>query len=309
VYLQKDMSSKQQCDSTSTVSQTTKVTETVEATQMAAAAGTPEHHGMMDKLKDQYAHSDKKKLAIGGAVAATALGAAVAGGIALKHHHDAKVAAEHEAERHAHEASVQSVVTEEVSTTTSTTVYDSYKVTTNKGDNKIRYGDKIALKHAQTGRYLSFADTHLVSKVSNQKYVYASGWNKTENEYFQILPGSGSSAKAGDIVSYSSTVRFRHVKSKFMLHSHNHKSCQTTTNNEVTAYSATDANDDWSIQTAGSAACTELQADHQIRLVHSSSKTALYTKEVKVTGYSGDATEVTTSTSVQEENSKWVIQF
>lgn len=285
----------------------TKITQTTEqTTNVSQEQHGEEHRGFMDKVKDKVEHADKKKVAIGAAVGIAAIGAAAAAGYAIKQHHDHK----HQAEAEAAAAHSTVQTTESTTTTTtssSTAVYNSYQVTTGQSDNKVRYGNKIALKHNQTGRFLSFCDTHLTSKLSSQKYVYASGWNKTENDYFQILPGS-KGGSAGQVIAIGSVVRLRNIKSGTMLHSHNHKACQTTSQNEVTGYGATDENDDWIVQ-SWDGSCTELTAGSKIRLVHAKTNTALYSHEVKVTGYSGDAVEVVSSTDTKGENASWTISF
>lgn len=286
-----------------------KITQTVEQTTVVAQEQHGEEHkGFMANIKDKVEHVDKKKAAIGAAVGLAAIGAAVAGGVAYKHHQDKKHAEAEAAAAHSKVETTESTTTTTTVTTSATTaVYNSYQVTTGQSDNKIRFGNKIVLKHNQTGRFLSFCDSHLASKASSQKYIYAGGWNKTEKEYFQILPGS-KGGNAGQVIAIGSVVRLRHIKTGNMLHSHDHKSCHTTSQNEVTGYSATDDNDDWIVE-SWSQNCNELTAETKIRLVHAKTKTALYSHEVKATGYSGDAVEVVSSTSTKEENASWTISF
>jgi len=245
-------------------------------------------------MKDKLEHTSKTKLALGALAGAAAVGGAVAAGVAIKHHHDEKKA-EEEAKSHVESASSSST------TTTTTTTMTSIQVLGNTGDNKIRFGSKIALKHNMTGRYLRFTTDNPRSKTSNQTIVVAGSWNVSEAEYWQIVPGS-SGGSAGNVVSYGSTVRLRHIATGHMLHSHNHKSI-VSGQQEVSGFSSTDENDDWIIERweGGSG---DWVAEEGFRLVHAKTRVHLHSHDMQIQGT--EACEVTGfSGDVHDENSRW----
>lgn len=260
----------------------------------AVAGAAHEDKGFFGNMKDKLEHTSKTKLALGALAGAAVIGGAVAGGVALKHHHDEKVHQEEEAKAHTQSATSSSSTTTTTTSTTTTTM----QVIGNTGDNKVRYGSKIALKHNMTGRFLRYNAANPRSNTSGQTIVVAGGWDITDSEYWQVV-GSGN---AGNVIGYGSTIRLKHISTGIMLHSHNHRSI-CSGQQEVSGFSSTDENDDWVVERweGGSG---DWVAEEGFRLVHTKTRVHLHSHDVliqgqnlnEVTGFSGD---------VHDENSRW----
>jgi len=243
----------------------------------------------MAKMKDEFEHSSKAKLALGALAGVAVIGGAVAGGVAIKHHIDEK-------KEEAAQAQAQSYK----STTSVST--SSIQVLTNQGDNKIRFGSKVALKHNMTGRFLRFTNENPIGKTgSNQPVVVAGGWSETDGEYWQVVPGGGGGS-AGQVVTYGSTVRVRHISTGHSLHSHNFKS-PVSGQQEVCGFASTDDNDDWIVE-RWEGGGGDWVAEEGFKLTHVKTRVVLHSHEIQipgtdtceVTGFSGDA---------HDENSRW----
>jgi len=260
----------------------------------AAAEVAHEDKGFFGNMKDKLEHTSKTKLALGALAGAAVIGGAVAGGVALKHHHDEKV---HHQEEEA-KAHSQSATSSSTTTTTTTTSITTMQVIGNTGDNKVRYGSKIALKHNMTGRLLRYNTGNPRSNTSGQNIVVAGGWTVSDSEYWQVV-GSGT---AGNVISYGSTIRLKHISSGHMLHSHDHRSI-CSGQQEVSGFSSTDENDDWVVERweGGSG---DWVAEEGFRLVHAKTRVHLHSHDVliqgqdlnEVTGFKGD---------IHDENSRW----
>jgi len=271
-------------------------------TTTAAAAGVPaaeEHHGFRETVADKLHSTSKTKMALGALAGAALIGGAVAGGVALKHHHDEKVQQEEGAR-----AQVQGIQQQYSSSTSSS--YSSANATLAvsglQGDGLIRYGNKITLKHNMTGRFLTFNNGHPVSSQSKQPVILAGGWDVTQNEIFQVVGGSN-----GQVVTYGSTVQIKHVGTGNSLHSHNFKS-PGSGQQEVTAFGGNDQNDLWRVEKWDQGS-NEWRVEEGFRLVHIQTGGCLHTHEIRYPGYNQDATEVTVFCGDKsDENSRWRVQ-
>jgi len=251
-----------------------------------AAAAQQKPQGFMQKMEDKLENTSKAKLALGALAGVAVIGGAVAGGIALKEHHDEKVQAQAQAK-------AQGVVGTAA----------ALPVTGNTGDNKVRYGSKIALKHNMTGRFVHFTTSNpRATTGSNQTIVVAGGWDITDAEYWQVVPGSGGGS-AGNVVTYGSIVRFRHVSTGVMLHSDNFKSI-VSGQQEITGFTSTDDNDDWTLERWEGGSGDWTAETDSFRLVHVKTRVCLHSHNIAIPNF--DADEVTGfSGDVNDENNRW----
>ncbi|KAF9427515.1 hypothetical protein BGZ76_002320 [Entomortierella beljakovae] len=125
-----------------------------------------------------------------------------------------------------------------------------FKSHTNKlGDDYVRFGSRISLRHAPTGSYLQSA--HWKYKTSSQQHAVqgARSGEPGLSAYWQVVPASGNeeaiNKKTGSTIPYGIRVRLFNVNNKRWLHSHDYKS-PVSNQREVTTFGSAEAsnNDD-----------------------------------------------------------------
>jgi dolichyl-phosphate-mannose--protein O-mannosyl transferase len=260
----------------------------------------------MDRAKDKISGTSKTKLALGALAATAVVGGAVAGGIALKKHHDHKEEEEDrhkEEEKRAHsQQQGQSTQSGGAATGSATAAFGNVQASGNQGDNKIRYGSRVSIKHNMTGRFLRYNSGNPKGcSGSNQTLVVAGGWNVGDNEYWQVVPGSRG-GNANQVITYGSIVRFKHSGTGHSLHSHQFKSISSG-QQEVSGFSSSDENDDWTVE-RWDCGQGDWAAEEGFRLVHVKTNQCLHSHDVKISGT--DFNEVTCfGGDRKDENSRW----
>lgn len=91
-----------------------------------------------------------------------------------------------------------------------------------KDDGKIRYGNKIALKHVRSGRHLhsdkGMGVNSPKSKKGKQYEVVSKNWTPhTTHDFWLVLPGLGKLQLIGKPVSYGKDIRLHHVETSHQL--------------------------------------------------------------------------------------------
>ncbi|KAI9290846.1 hypothetical protein K502DRAFT_280320, partial [Neoconidiobolus thromboides FSU 785] len=114
--------------------------------------------------------------------------------------------------------------------------------------NCVNYNSIIALKHNNTGRFLSSTNQNYNSG-SNQQQIYCNQWNVSNNERWEVLPsfqGGGNGP-----VQYNQRIRLRHCATGRQLHSHGNINSPVSQYQEVSGYgnqNQSDNNDDWILE-------------------------------------------------------------
>jgi len=194
------------------------------------------------------------------------------------------------------------------STTSGST--SSIQVLTNQGDDKVRFGSKVTLRSGMTGRLLRFTNQNPIGKTgSNQRVVVAGDWKETDGDYWQVVPGGGGGS-AGQVVTYGSTVRIKHISTGYSLHSHNFKAPVSSDQKEVCGFASTDDNDDWIVErwegTTG-IGC-DWVADEGFKLTHVKTQVTLYSHEIPVPGTDGREV-IGFSGDPYDGKSSWVVSL
>jgi F0F1-type ATP synthase membrane subunit c/vacuolar-type H+-ATPase subunit K len=268
------------------------------ATTQETTSQEEEHKGMSTKAK------------VGVGLAAVAgIGAAIAGGVAIKHHMDHKKEEQQQQQQQSQQQSQSqgysqqqsggSVSSSYSSTTTTTTTITNVTI---NSDSRVRYGSKVALKHNMTGRFLRYGHSAVKSGSSGQGLVYCASWNITDEDWWQVQGGP-----EGQVVQFGSTIRLKHIGTGHHLHSHNHRS-PVTGQQEVSGFSGCDNNDNWVVEKWDGPG-NEWSRDCSFSLRHSSG-VKLHSHEQRLQCALGDVVEVTGfSAQGVDENDRWRVQW
>ncbi|KAJ1891120.1 hypothetical protein LPJ66_007100 [Kickxella alabastrina] len=178
------------------------------------------------------------------------------------------------------------------------------------GDNKVKFGSIIALKHNMTGRFLHTDRSHSTQTGSNQQMVFGYRWNTDENDFWQVLPANHDVPVPGANISFGTQIRLRHVQTGTHLHSHYNFRDPKCGQNETTAYGDSmnsDENDHWVVERWGNGAYGQVwDASEVIVLRHYVSGMALHSHDIL---FSEDVQSVTCFGQGNEENDKWRVQW
>jgi len=242
--------------------------------------------------EEKQGMSTKAKVGLAlGAVAG--IGAAVAGGVAIKHHMDHKKEEQQQQQQQAQGYGQQTQQTQGYGATGAVAASAS-------GDNRVRYGARIAIKHNMTGRLLSFANNVAPnSNSSGQKLVYAGDWNISDEDWWVVTGGNN-----GDCVQFGATIRIKHAATGCNLHSHNGHRAPCSGQQEVTCFSGSDNNDDWVVERWGGGGGEWLREEPSFSLRHVGTGCKLHSHEHKLPG--GDLNEVSCfNAGGADENDRW----
>ncbi|KAJ1963826.1 hypothetical protein GGI12_001820 [Dipsacomyces acuminosporus] len=180
----------------------------------------------------------------------------------------------------------------------------------NSSDTTIKIGTIVALKHNMTGRFLHSDRSHSTQSGSNQQLVFGYRWNIDQNDWWQVLPANRDVPVPGQVVTYGTQIRLRHVETGRHLHSHYNYSCPKSGQNEVTAYGDaghSDENDHWVIERWGDGGYGQTwSANDVVVLRHYVSGMTLHSHELLL---SEDVQSVTAFGPGNEENDKWRVHL
>ncbi|KAJ1939539.1 hypothetical protein FBU59_004087 [Linderina macrospora] len=174
----------------------------------------------------------------------------------------------------------------------------------------MKIGTVLALKHNMTGRFLHTDRQHNTQTGSSQQLVFGYRWNPDQNDWWQVLPANRDVPVPGQIVTYGTQIRLRHIETGRHLHSHYNYHCSKSGQNEVTAYgdsNLSDENDHWVIERWGDGGYGQTwSAGDVVVLRHYVSGMALHSHDLL---YSEDVQSVTCFGPGGEENDKWRVHL
>jgi dolichyl-phosphate-mannose--protein O-mannosyl transferase len=171
---------------------------------------------------------------------------------------------------------------------------------------EIRYGDKIKLKHVNTGNVLHSHSINYVTGSHQQEVTAFEGRDDSDWWIVKYYHGN-EDHHHHHVVENGSTIRLEHVATRKNLHSHLNFCSPSSRQGEIIAFGNKgqgDEWDNWRLEIEEHETGVKWQACHQFRLIHIKTNYALHshasnftnTYQQEVTGYgardSGDIWQV-----------------
>ncbi|KXN71579.1 hypothetical protein CONCODRAFT_69742 [Conidiobolus coronatus NRRL 28638] len=184
----------------------------------------------------------------------------------------------------------------------------------NFGDDNIRYGSKISLKHVSSGRFLASWNSPYNSG-SGQQQITCNQWNAGEPEFWQVLPPVQPTQAPGTNVTYNSVIRLKHIQTTKHLHSHPNVQSPISQLQEVSGFGSDtqgDDNDLWIIEKFdynGQKPSGNWNCNEPIALKHLKTNQYLFSHERNYQLCGLTQNEVACSGSGRDENNKWNVVF
>lgn len=184
-----------------------------------------------------------------------------------------------------------------------------------QGGRAVLFGAIVALKHNNSGRYLSSQGINYQTG-SGQQQVTANQWNVTNLEKWQIVSGFNQPPVSHGIsVNFNQTVRFKHLATGRFLHSHPNINSPVSQYQEVSAFgndNGSDDNDNWVIEKFtydGANQSGVLQVASAFKLKHCKTGLYLYSHEKTMQVNGITHAEVACYGNGRHENNKWILQI
>ncbi|KAJ1959365.1 hypothetical protein IWQ62_004641 [Dispira parvispora] len=184
------------------------------------------------------------------------------------------------------------------------TIGESTHPTMEKGYETVTFGSVVKLTHRPTQHKIHSEDIRYGSG-SGQRSVTGLNDRTNVRSLWLVLGSAWADGDRGQSVSCGSIVRFQHVASGNLLHSHDHRS-PLSKNNEVSAFDGQDEGDHWVVECAKGR--TEWLRENPVYLKHQVTGQYLSaSNDYKFHEPLDGHLEIFTSKS-RGENCKWVTQ-
>ncbi|KAJ9077087.1 hypothetical protein DSO57_1020068 [Entomophthora muscae] len=185
----------------------------------------------------------------------------------------------------------------------------------NQSGGSIVVGAVVALKHNNSGRFLSSQGINYQSG-SGQQQVTTNQWNVTETEKWQFVSGFNQpQINHGAPLNFNQIVRLRHIATGRYLHSHPNINSPISQYQEVSGYgndNQSDENDNWMIEKFnynGSNEGGTCDVSSAFKLKHCQTGAYLYSHDKTMQVSNATHAEVACYGNGNEENNKWRIQL
>lgn len=177
----------------------------------------------------------------------------------------------------------------------------------NPGDDVVKIGTKLALRHDATGCLLKWNNSAPCSPSSGISLTFAESSGLDQDAFFQVMPANGHVPVPGAPVYYGQVIRLRHISSGAHLHSHLSHALKGSKQQEVVAYQQTsDDNDHWVVEKFGGADQGEWRASQGLVLRHLNTGKRLHSHS---TVLQGNKHEVSAFDGDLDENDCWRVLF